>query len=85
MYLQEVSVLDKFEPDMFSRRLKALREERGMDQDELAKASGISKGSIARYETEKSIPGADVIYALSRALDCSSDVLLCVGPLTGVA
>ena len=35
-------------------RLKARREERGMDQDALARRSGVNKTTIARYETCRS-------------------------------
>lgn len=77
--------MGEFEIQTFARRLKALREERGMDQDALASASGVNKGSIARYETARNIPRADVVVALARALGCSCDVLVGVAPLAVVA
>ena len=76
--------MNEFDTDTFARRLKALREERGMDQDELANASGVSKGSIARYETGLNIPRVDNIVSLAQALRCSCDVLIGVVPRAGV-
>lgn len=73
--------MNDFDPQTFSQRLKALREERGMDQEALAKASGVSKGSIARYEIGMNVPRADIVVALARALCCSCDVLIGVVPL----
>lgn len=73
--------MKEFDMETFSRRLKSLREERGLDQDALAKASGVSKGSIARYEIGMNIPRADSIVAIARVLDCSCDVLMGVVPL----
>lgn len=77
--------MSRFNSELFSRRLKALSEERGMDQGQLANVSGVSKGSIARYEMGRNIPRADVLMALAHALDCSVDVLLGSVPLAGVS
>jgi len=73
--------MNDFDPNTFSRRLKALREERGMDQDALALASGVSKGAIARYEMGRNAPRVDAIVSLANALGCSCDVLIGVVPL----
>ena len=73
--------MKEFNTEVFSRRLKSLREERGMDQDSLAEVSGISKVSISRYENGASIPRIDMAVSLARALDCSCDVLIGVVPL----
>lgn len=73
--------MNEFDIKTFSQRLKALRMERGMDQDALAEASGVSKGTIARYEIGRNIPRVDVVVSLARALGCSCDVLIGVVPL----
>lgn len=70
-----------FEREVFARRMKAIREERGMDQDDLAKASGVSKSAIAYYESTRSTPKADAVVAIANALDCSVDVLIGRVPL----
>ena len=73
--------MNEFDAKTFAGRLKALREERGMDQDALAAASGVNKTTIARYETCRSAPRVDVAIQLARVLDCSLDVLTGVVPL----
>ncbi len=64
-----------YERNTFARRLKAVREERGMDQSALAAASGVSIGAIARYESERNTPNVQQIVKLANALNCSLDVL----------
>ena len=41
---------------MFSERLKKLRKENNMTQTELAKALGVSGGTVAMWETDKRKP-----------------------------
>jgi transcriptional regulator with XRE-family HTH domain len=74
-------MMNGFDSAAFARRIKALRKERGMDQDALALASGVSKGSIVRYELGTSVPRVDIVVSLARALGCSCDVLIGVVPL----
>jgi len=57
-------------------RMSAQRERRKLSYNELAKASGISRRQIIRYETGESEPTADGIARLAKALECSSDYLL---------
>ena len=77
--------MNDFKRETFSHRLKALREEKGMDQAALAEASGVSANAIARYETGRNIPGIDKAVLLAKALGCSTDVLIGCVPLSGVA
>lgn len=53
-------------PDLFGNRLKALRCERGMSQEELAQLLGTSKQVISRYETNQRTPKITVVneYAI---------------------
>ena len=58
---------------MFHSRLKFMREEKGLSQSELAKASGVPLRNIQAYEQGyKDINKAQVITVLqlSEALDC---------------
>lgn len=80
-----VQAVNDFDSTVFSRRLKALREERGLSQAQLANASGIDKSAIARYETGRTLPGIDRAVTLARALDCSVDVLAGCVPLVGAS
>lgn len=73
--------MGEFNNAAFSRRLKALREERGMDQQQLADAVGLSKNMIARYELGSANPSADKVVRMASVLGCTTDVLLCVVPL----
>lgn len=50
-------------------RIKAARECRGMTQQELADASGVSRSSIARYEIGAKTPSIASTYKLAKALD----------------
>jgi transcriptional regulator with XRE-family HTH domain len=60
----------------FSKRLIAIRKERGLTQTQLAKAIGTSPRMIAYYEHHvKNIP-SHVILKLAKALKVSADELL---------
>lgn len=67
-----------YNSDMLAHRLKVLRAEARMDQQALADASGVSKGSIARYEMGMNVPQLDTAYALATALGCRIDDLVCL-------
>ena len=59
---------------MFYSRLKFMREEKGLSQSELAKASGVPLRNIQAYEQGyKDINKAQVVTVLqlSEALDCN--------------
>ncbi len=60
----------------FATRLKALREEKGLSQDELGKQIGISRGSISFYEKESRTPDIVVLDSISKFFDVSLDYLL---------
>lgn len=49
--------------------LKVFRAEKRLSQDELAKAAGISRTTLAMIENEKSIPDGKTIAALVKALN----------------
>ena len=57
-------------------RIAELRRARGLNQDELAELSTLSRISIARYETGKIEPGAKALGRIADALEVSTDVLL---------
>lgn len=60
----------------FATRLKILREEKGLSQDELGKAIGISRGSISFYEKQSRTPDITVLAKVSNFFDVSLDYLL---------
>ena len=63
----------------FSERLKELREENNMTQEQLAKVSGVSSRTIQRYECGTSRPRLDAAEKLAKALNISVDQLLGTG------
>lgn len=65
--------------DAFGDNLSDLLEERKMTQQELAKASGVSVGSINAYMHKQSPPGIKAIVNMSYALDVDLNELLDFG------
>lgn len=61
---------------MFSKRLKALRNEKGVTQQELADAINISRSTIAGYEIDGKQPSYEVIGKLANFFSVSTDYLL---------
>lgn len=60
----------------FNERLKQLREQKELTQEELGKASGVSSRMIQRYESGNSRPRLDAAEKLAKALNVSTDELL---------
>lgn len=60
----------------FADRLKELRLESGLTQDELAKATNISQSSISIYELGKISPTADIIITFCKFFNVSADYIL---------
>ncbi len=57
-------------------RIKKLREENDITQEELAQKLEMSKGIISLYEKEIRKPSLEVLIKLSEIFDCSIDYLL---------
>jgi len=53
---------------LLAMRLKRLREERGLTQEQLAKRSGMSHGYLARLEIGMHDPSLSTLAKLARAL-----------------
>lgn len=53
----------------FAKRLKQLRQQKGMTQEELAKASGLSISFIRAVEQGVNAPSFESIEVLAKALD----------------
>lgn len=56
--------------------IKEIREAAGMSQESLAAASGVSRVSIARYETGERVPSLEIAARIARALNCKIDDLM---------
>lgn len=66
----------RFNQVEFGRRLKALRKERGMTQEELAAALSITPNHLGKIELGKRGISFDVLLGVSEVLDISLDVLI---------
>lgn len=60
----------------FGRRLKAIRERRGLNQTELGRISGISQNRISNWELGYAYPGIEALISLAESLHCSADELV---------
>lgn len=61
----------------FGSRLKAARLDRGLRQEDLAEALGVTKSAISAYEGGSATPTFDRLPALRAALSTSLDELIC--------
>lgn len=66
-----------FDMNLFSERLKAARQQKGISQAELAQAVGVTAATISSYENPKNakIPALDKAYAMAEALGVGLDRL----------
>lgn len=61
---------------MLAERLKQLRSEKGMTQVQLAQMLGVSKGTVAMWETNKRKPSFEILSKLSDIFDRRMDYIL---------
>lgn len=61
---------------MFRKRLKLLRERKGLTQEELGKKLHLGKSSISMYERGDRVPNHDILVNISNLFDVSIDYLL---------
>jgi transcriptional regulator with XRE-family HTH domain len=61
---------------IFSRRLKEVRELRRLSQAELAKKAGLQPTAISHFETGTRAPSFDNLRRLADALNVSTDYLI---------
>lgn len=58
------------------QRIKFLREEKGMSQNDVAKSTGISRSNIGKIENDKISPNCDAVIELAKLFKVSTDFLL---------
>lgn len=58
------------------KRIRALRKDRGLNQDQLAELANLNRVTIAKYESGRVEPGAQALARIADALEVSTDVLL---------
>jgi transcriptional regulator with XRE-family HTH domain len=61
----------------FSERIRLIRQQKKISQNDLSKAAGINVKSLSRYELGTSVPPANALKAIADALGVSADSLLC--------
>lgn len=58
------------------KKIRKIREEKGLLQEEIAKAAGISSGYYARIERGEENPSASVIESICKVLKIKSSEIL---------
>ena len=61
---------------MFSEKIKAIRESKGLTQEEFAQEIFVSRTAVTKWETGKSLPNIDTIKLISEKYGISIDELL---------
>lgn len=56
-------------------RLISIRKDKGMTQNDLAKAACLTQSVIARMESKKATPQLDTLLKVVAALDCDLEVI----------
>jgi len=59
-------------------RIRAVRMEKKITQEQLAEAVGVGTSHISHIETGNGTPSFETIIQIINALDCSADELLCI-------
>ncbi|HET7552218.1 MAG TPA: helix-turn-helix transcriptional regulator [Gemmatimonadaceae bacterium] len=61
---------------MLGRRIASLRALHGMGQDDLAKAIGVTQGTVSRWETGAKEPRLRTLIAVAQAFGCTVEYLM---------
>ena len=64
------------EAQLFGRRLRELRKERGLTQEELAESADLSGNYISDLELGRKVPSLTILVRLSQALNATPSDLL---------
>ena len=60
----------------FAEKLKSIRKQAGMSQEQLAEKLGVSRQAVTKWETDAGIPDIENLMAISALFDISIDDLL---------
>lgn len=63
----------------FAEKLKSIRRQTGMSQEQLAEKLGVSRQAVTKWETDAGIPDIENLMAISSLFDISIDELLSNG------
>ena len=64
------------EAELFGRRLRELRKERGLTQEALAEAADLSGNYISELELGQKVPSLTILVCLAQALEVGAPELL---------
>ncbi|MFC7387766.1 helix-turn-helix transcriptional regulator [Sphaerisporangium rhizosphaerae] len=78
--MAEPGAADAYEATRLAHELgktvRAMREERGWSQSDLAREAGMTQSAVARFEAGGTVPTLPVLERLARALDADVEVRL---------
>ena len=60
-------------PATITNRIKELRTARGLTQEQLAQAVGVSRQSINSIERDRYVPSLELALIFARVFDCPTD------------
>ncbi len=60
----------------FSQQIKKLRDSRGLTQEQMAKALGISRQAVSNWENDRNLPDIEMLISISTTFDISLDELI---------
>ncbi|MGP4005717.1 helix-turn-helix domain-containing protein [Streptomyces sp. 4N124] len=66
-------------------RLRRLRQDGGLSLSELARRSGVGKGTLSELETGRRNPTLETLYALTTALEAPLSTVVGAAPVQGAA
>ena len=73
-----VRVLSMVDYKDIGKRIRTIRQERKLTQEQLAEAVGVGVTHISHIETGTGIASLPVLIDIINALECSADELLCI-------
>lgn len=65
-----------YEPEVLARSMRVRRAELDISQHELAQRMGVSTMTVTSYEGGSMTPGADKLFAMAEALECTPHELI---------
>ena len=70
---------------MLGQAIKKLRQERGMKQEELGLAVGVSKQSVSNWENDNVLPSIEMLVKMADFFQVSTDYLLGRAPVSPIS
>lgn len=59
-----------------SDRIQSLRKAKGITQEQLADAVGVSRQAVSKWEAEQSVPDLERVVAMAEYFDVTTDYIL---------